>query len=67
MICPPAVLEQHLRALTEAAQRPLEHQRVDARAEREPKAPLRAEDAAAVRRDWDEVVTEVSGTLVFRD
>jgi hypothetical protein len=41
--------------------------RAVARGEREPDAPLRAEDAAAVRPAWDEVVTEVSGALVFRD
>jgi hypothetical protein len=38
-----------------------------ARAEREPNATLRAEDAAALRPQWDEVVTLVSGALVFRD
>jgi hypothetical protein len=37
------------------------------RGDREPETTLRPEDAAAVRRDWDEVVTEVSGALVFRD
>jgi hypothetical protein len=37
------------------------------RAEREPDATLRAEDAAAIRRDWDDVVSAVSGALVFRD
>jgi hypothetical protein len=41
--------------------------RLVARGERDPDAPLRAEDAAAVRPAWDEVVTEVSGALVFRD
>ncbi len=41
--------------------------RAVARGEREPDAPLRAEDAAALRPAWDEVVTEVSGALVFRD
>ncbi|MGK5172557.1 hypothetical protein [Geodermatophilus sp. CPCC 205761] len=41
--------------------------RTVARAEREPDAPLRAEDAAALRSVWDEVVTQVSGALVFRD
>jgi hypothetical protein len=41
--------------------------RVVARAEREPDAPLRAEDAAELRSAWDDVVTEVSGALVFRD
>ena len=35
--------------------------------EREPGATLRAEDAAAVKRDWDEVVTAVTGALVWRD
>ena len=38
-----------------------------ARGERQPDAPLRAEDAAALRPAWDEVVTAVSGALVFRD
>jgi hypothetical protein len=38
-----------------------------ARADREPQATLRAEDAAAVRADWDEVVRQVGGALVFRD
>jgi hypothetical protein len=38
-----------------------------ARAERDPSATLRAEDAAALRPQWDEVVTLVSGALVFRD
>jgi hypothetical protein len=38
-----------------------------ARAEREPAATLRAEDAAALRADWDEVVREVGTALVFRD
>ncbi|SDO34197.1 hypothetical protein [Geodermatophilus sp. DSM 45219] len=37
------------------------------RAEREPDAPLRPEDGAALRPVWDEVVTAVSGALVFRD
>jgi hypothetical protein len=37
------------------------------RAEREPDAVLRAEDAAALRDPWDEVVREVGGALVFRD
>ena len=41
--------------------------RLALRGEREPDAPLRAEDAAEVRQAWDEVVTEVSGALVFRD
>ncbi len=34
--------------------------------EREPGTPLRAEDAAALRTAWDEVVAQVSGALVFR-
>ncbi len=38
-----------------------------ARADREPTATLRAEDAAALRADWDEVVREVGSALVFRD
>lgn len=38
-----------------------------ARGEREPGATLRQEDAAAVRPAWDEVVTVISGKLVFRD
>ncbi|MGY1741976.1 MULTISPECIES: hypothetical protein [unclassified Blastococcus] len=38
-----------------------------ARADREPEATLRAEDAAAVRADWDEVVRAVEGALVFHD
>jgi hypothetical protein len=37
------------------------------RAEREPEATLRAEDAAAIRPDWDDVVSAVSSALVFRD
>jgi hypothetical protein len=41
--------------------------RVVARAEREPEATLRAEDAAAIRRDWDDLVSAVSSVLVFRD
>ncbi|MGY1821542.1 hypothetical protein [Geodermatophilus sp. SYSU D00079] len=41
--------------------------RAVARAEREPDAALRAEDAAVLRPAWDEVVTQVSGALVFRD
>ncbi|MGY1703256.1 hypothetical protein ACI79C_01685 [Geodermatophilus sp. SYSU D00697] len=41
--------------------------RAVARAEREPEAVLRAEDAAQLRGAWDEVVTQVSGALVFRD
>ena len=38
-----------------------------ARGEREPDAPLQAADAGAVRADWEQVVTAVSGALVFRD
>lgn len=38
-----------------------------ARGEREPDATLRAEDAAVLRPAWDEVVTEISGALTFRD
>ena len=38
-----------------------------ARAESEPDATLPAEDAAELRPLWDEVVTVVSGALVFRD
>jgi hypothetical protein len=41
--------------------------RAVARAEREPNATLRAEDAAVLRPLWDEVVTAVSGALTFRD
>jgi hypothetical protein len=41
--------------------------RAVARGEREPDAPLRAEDAAVLRPAWDEVVTAVSGALTFRD
>jgi hypothetical protein len=41
--------------------------RAVARADREPDAALRAEDAAVLRSSWDEVVTEISGALVFRD
>jgi hypothetical protein len=37
-----------------------------ARGEREPDATLRAEDAAVLRPLWDEVVSQVSGALVFR-
>ncbi|TFV91534.1 hypothetical protein E4P40_05770 [Blastococcus sp. CT_GayMR20] len=40
---------------------------VVARGEGNPDAVLRAEDAAVLRPLWDEVVTQVSGTLVFRD
>ncbi|MCZ2859509.1 hypothetical protein [Blastococcus sp. VKM Ac-2987] len=38
-----------------------------ARADRQPEAPLAAPDAAQLRPEWDEVVTAVSGALVFRD
>jgi hypothetical protein len=38
-----------------------------ARAESEPDATLRAEDAAELRPQWDEVVRLVSGALVYRD
>jgi hypothetical protein len=38
-----------------------------ARAETEPNATLPAQDAAELRRLWDEVVTLVGGSLVFRD
>jgi hypothetical protein len=38
-----------------------------ARGEREPGATLRAEDAALLRPQWDELVTVVGGALVFRD
>ncbi len=41
--------------------------RAVARGETEPHAVLRAEDAAELRPLWDEVVTLVSGALVFRD
>ncbi len=41
--------------------------RAAARGERDPEAALRAEDAAALRADWDEVVREISSALVFRD
>jgi hypothetical protein len=41
--------------------------RAAARGEREPGATLQAEDAAALRPLWDEVVTLISGALVFRD
>jgi hypothetical protein len=41
--------------------------RAVARGESEPHAVLRAEDAAALRPLWDEVVTLVSGAVVFRD
>jgi hypothetical protein len=38
-----------------------------ARGEADPHAVLRAEDAATLRAEWDEVVAQVSGALVFRD
>jgi hypothetical protein len=41
--------------------------RAVARAEREPDATLEAQDAAVLRPQWDEVVTQVSSTLTFRD
>jgi hypothetical protein len=41
--------------------------RAVAHGEAEPDATLRAEDAAELRRQWGEVVTLVSGALVFRD
>lgn len=41
--------------------------RTVARGESDPTAPLRQEDAGELRRQWDEVVTEISGALVFRD
>ncbi|MCW2701022.1 MAG: hypothetical protein JWQ45_2557 [Blastococcus sp.] len=41
--------------------------RAIARAEREPDAALEAPDAAVLRPQWDEVVTLVGRTLVFRD
>jgi hypothetical protein len=41
--------------------------RAVARGEREPEATLRQEDAAELRREWDEVVSIVSRALVFRD
>jgi hypothetical protein len=41
--------------------------RAVARGESDPRAPLRQEDAGELRAQWDEVVTQVSGALVFRD
>jgi hypothetical protein len=41
--------------------------RAVARGENDPQAPLRQEDAGELRVQWDEVVTRVSGALVFRD
>ncbi|MGZ4509274.1 MAG: hypothetical protein ACXVX0_18650 [Blastococcus sp.] len=41
--------------------------RAAARGEREPGATLEAQDAAALRPLWDEVVRLISGALVFRD
>jgi hypothetical protein len=40
--------------------------RTVARGESDPTAPLRQEDAGELRRQWDEVVTQISGALVFR-
>lgn len=40
--------------------------RTVARGESEPTAPLRQEDAGELRVQWDEVVTQISGALVFR-
>jgi len=41
--------------------------RAVARGEADPQAPLRQEDAGELRAQWDEVVTQVGGALVFRD
>jgi hypothetical protein len=41
--------------------------RAVARGERDPGATLPAEEAAAIKRDWDEVVGAVTGALVWRD
>jgi hypothetical protein len=41
--------------------------RAVARGENDPQAPLRQEDAGVLRAQWDDVVTLVSGALVFRD
>jgi hypothetical protein len=41
--------------------------RAAARGEHQPDATLEAQDAAALRPLWDEVVTQVSGALTFRD
>jgi hypothetical protein len=41
--------------------------RAVARGDRDPEAILRAEDAAVLRGQWDELVTAVSGALTFRD
>jgi hypothetical protein len=41
--------------------------RAVARAERDPSATLRQEDAGELKRQWDEVVTLISNSLVFRD
>jgi hypothetical protein len=38
-----------------------------ARAEQDPGATLRQEDAATLKSEWDEVVAQVSSALVFRD
>jgi len=40
--------------------------RTVARGESDPTAPLRQEDAGELRGQWDEVVTQISGALVFR-
>jgi len=40
--------------------------RTVARGESDPTAPLRQEDAGELRRQWDEVVTQISGALVYR-
>jgi hypothetical protein len=40
--------------------------RAVARGETDPSAPLRQEDAGELRRQWDEVVAQVSAALVFR-
>jgi hypothetical protein len=41
--------------------------RAVARGEADPQAPLRQEDAGTLRREWDEVVSQVGGALIFRD
>ena len=41
--------------------------RAVARAETEPSATVRAEDAAVLAGAWDEVVVEIGSALVFRD
>ncbi|HEY0125846.1 MAG TPA: hypothetical protein VGB58_01770 [Blastococcus sp.] len=40
--------------------------RTVARGESDPSAPLRQEDAGELRGQWEEVVTQISGALVFR-